>query len=157
MPPRLKPRPSLSLRPLSFWVTALLFLSDLLSVNAFLQPLPGSKRGGLPPRTLLCLPRTGRHPHPHPKAARASLPPGVAVPEHLALVLDGNGRWAQQRGLPRGAGHMEGAKRARDVLKTCQVRIREGREGWEGSAGYKEKTCQMRKREGMESWEESGG
>jgi hypothetical protein len=52
---------------------------------------------------------------------------------------------------------MEGAKRARDVLKTCQVRIREGREGWEGSAGYKEKTCQMRKREGMESWEESGG
>ncbi|GAB5032092.1 undecaprenyl pyrophosphate synthetase [Nannochloropsis oceanica] len=39
----------------------------------------------------------------------------------VALVLDGNGRWAQQRGLPRGAGHMEGTQRAFDVLKTCQA------------------------------------
>jgi len=116
--PRLRPRPLLPLRPSSFLVTALLLISVLLSVDAFLQPLAGSRRGGLLHQR--------RQPHRHLQAAGASLPPGVAVPEHLALVLDGNGRWAQQRGLPRGAGHMEGAKRVFEVLKACQVRNREG-------------------------------
>ena len=31
------------------------------------------------------------------------------LPRHIAIIMDGNGRWAQQRGLPRIAGHEEGA------------------------------------------------
>lgn len=35
---------------------------------------------------------------------------GLRIPSHIAVVMDGNGRWAQQRGLPRLAGHLEGRK-----------------------------------------------
>lgn len=35
---------------------------------------------------------------------------GLHIPRHIAVVMDGNGRWAQQRGLPRLAGHIEGRK-----------------------------------------------
>ena len=38
---------------------------------------------------------------------------------HVAIIMDGNGRWAQQRGLPRLAGHHEGAKRIREVVQAC--------------------------------------
>jgi undecaprenyl diphosphate synthase len=37
--------------------------------------------------------------------------------EHVAIIMDGNGRWAQQRGLPRLAGHHEGAKRIREIVR----------------------------------------
>ncbi|MGB7486686.1 MAG: undecaprenyl diphosphate synthase family protein, partial [Phormidesmis sp.] len=33
-----------------------------------------------------------------------------ALPKHVAVIMDGNGRWANQRGLPRVAGHRQGAK-----------------------------------------------
>jgi len=39
--------------------------------------------------------------------------------EHVAIIMDGNGRWAQQRGLPRLAGHHEGAKRIREIVQAC--------------------------------------
>ena len=42
---------------------------------------------------------------------------GVAVPRHVAIVMDGNGRWAQQRGKPRQAGHQAGGKSARRVIE----------------------------------------
>ncbi|KAG5192562.1 undecaprenyl diphosphate synthase [Tribonema minus] len=42
------------------------------------------------------------------------------VPKHVAFVLDGNGRWATRRGLPRTAGHIEGAKRALEVIELCR-------------------------------------
>ncbi|CAM9146519.1 unnamed protein product, partial [Discosporangium mesarthrocarpum] len=42
------------------------------------------------------------------------------VPRHVAFVLDGNGRWATERNLPRTAGHAEGALRAREVVKACR-------------------------------------
>lgn len=32
------------------------------------------------------------------------------LPQHIAIILDGNGRWAKKRGLPRTAGHQEGAR-----------------------------------------------
>ncbi|MBQ7682436.1 MAG: undecaprenyl diphosphate synthase family protein, partial [Oscillibacter sp.] len=35
---------------------------------------------------------------------------GAAMPRHLAIIMDGNGRWATQRGLPRTAGHKVGAE-----------------------------------------------
>ena len=38
---------------------------------------------------------------------------------HVAIIMDGNGRWATQRGLPRGAGHVEGAKAVRGVVETA--------------------------------------
>jgi undecaprenyl diphosphate synthase len=39
------------------------------------------------------------------------------VPEHVAIIMDGNGRWANQRGLPRTAGHRAGAKSVRAVVE----------------------------------------
>lgn len=39
------------------------------------------------------------------------------VPGHVALIMDGNGRWARQRGLPRIAGHRAGAKSVQEVIK----------------------------------------
>jgi len=41
----------------------------------------------------------------------------VKVPEHLAIIMDGNGRWAQKRGLPRIMGHKRGAEVVRDIVK----------------------------------------
>lgn len=38
------------------------------------------------------------------------------VPTHIAVIMDGNGRWARRRGLPKIAGHRAGAKAARDVI-----------------------------------------
>ncbi len=38
---------------------------------------------------------------------------------HVAVIMDGNGRWAQHRGLPRSAGHRAGVKTARVVVETC--------------------------------------
>ncbi|MDB4020080.1 polyprenyl diphosphate synthase [Planktomarina temperata] len=43
----------------------------------------------------------------------------VQSAEHVAIIMDGNGRWAQQRGLPRLAGHHEGAKRIREIVQAC--------------------------------------
>ena len=41
------------------------------------------------------------------------------LPQHLAIIMDGNGRWAERRGLPRSAGHREGAKTVRRVITNC--------------------------------------
>lgn len=41
------------------------------------------------------------------------------VPRHVAIIMDGNGRWAAKRGLPRAAGHRAGAEAVRRVLKTA--------------------------------------
>jgi undecaprenyl diphosphate synthase len=41
------------------------------------------------------------------------------LPEHIAVIMDGNGRWAQLRHLPRIAGHRAGVKTAREIIETC--------------------------------------
>lgn len=41
------------------------------------------------------------------------------IPRHIAIIMDGNGRWARQRGLPRVSGHSEGIKSVRDVVEAC--------------------------------------
>jgi undecaprenyl diphosphate synthase len=46
----------------------------------------------------------------------------VEVPRHVAIIMDGNGRWARQRGLERSAGHDEGARAVRTVVRTCRER-----------------------------------
>ena len=44
----------------------------------------------------------------------------MSVPEHVAIIMDGNGRWASQRGMPRAAGHRSGARAARDIVETAR-------------------------------------
>ncbi|MHC2995377.1 MAG: isoprenyl transferase [Candidatus Atribacteria bacterium] len=41
------------------------------------------------------------------------------LPQHLAIIMDGNGRWAEERGLPRSAGHKEGVKAVKRVISNC--------------------------------------
>ncbi|MBQ1332660.1 MAG: isoprenyl transferase [Lachnospiraceae bacterium] len=43
----------------------------------------------------------------------------TSVPRHVAIILDGNGRWAQERGLPRTAGHAEGSRIVETVVEDC--------------------------------------
>lgn len=42
------------------------------------------------------------------------------LPQHIALIMDGNGRWAQERGLPRVAGHRKGVEVLKDTLRCCR-------------------------------------
>jgi undecaprenyl diphosphate synthase len=41
------------------------------------------------------------------------------IPRHIAIIMDGNGRWATERGLPRIAGHTEGVESVRDTVEAC--------------------------------------
>jgi len=41
------------------------------------------------------------------------------IPEHIAIVMDGNGRWAKSRGLPRLAGHRAGTENIREIIRAC--------------------------------------
>lgn len=41
------------------------------------------------------------------------------VPKHIAIIMDGNGRWALSRGLPRLAGHRAGTENLRRVIEAC--------------------------------------
>lgn len=45
--------------------------------------------------------------------------PGQEVPRHVAIIMDGNGRWAKRRSLPRAAGHRRGVETVRDVVKAA--------------------------------------
>ena len=41
------------------------------------------------------------------------------LPRHIAIIMDGNGRWAQKRHLPAAAGHRAGAKKVREISEAC--------------------------------------
>lgn len=43
----------------------------------------------------------------------------LIIPEHISIIMDGNGRWAQAHGLSRSAGHVEGVERVRDITQEC--------------------------------------
>lgn len=43
----------------------------------------------------------------------------MEVPQHIAIIMDGNGRWAKSRGLPRIAGHKVGADSLKEIVKVC--------------------------------------
>jgi undecaprenyl diphosphate synthase len=64
----------------------------------------GSRRAGVRP------------PDPHPSGARPPAIPPALVPRHVALVMDGDGRWAARRGLPRTEGHKQGESSLLDVI-----------------------------------------
>ncbi|OGA15080.1 MAG: di-trans,poly-cis-decaprenylcistransferase [Betaproteobacteria bacterium RIFCSPLOWO2_02_FULL_66_14] len=57
----------------------------------------------------------------HPSSTRTVPVPG-SVPSHLAIIMDGNGRWARQRGLPRFAGHQRGVESVRRMVRACSER-----------------------------------
>jgi len=41
------------------------------------------------------------------------------MPEHVAIIMDGNGRWAKQRGLPRAMGHRKGVEAVRETVRAA--------------------------------------
>ncbi|MEY3898974.1 MAG: hypothetical protein RI962_129, partial [Pseudomonadota bacterium] len=47
------------------------------------------------------------------------IPDTMCVPRHVAIIMDGNGRWATQRYLPRVAGHAKGVEAVRAAVKAC--------------------------------------
>ena len=64
---------------------------------------PRARRPGRPSRT--------------PSGARPPALPAAKVPAHVAVVMDGNGRWAKARGLPRTEGHARGEDALFDVVE----------------------------------------
>jgi len=61
-------------------------------------------------------PRSWPDPPPHPSGAQPPKLPAELIPRHVAIVMDGNGRWAHARGLPRIEGHRAGEASLMDVL-----------------------------------------
>ncbi len=55
----------------------------------------------------------------NPMAAPAPAKDIKIVPRHVAIIMDGNGRWAKERGLPRTEGHRQGAETVRRVTEAC--------------------------------------
>lgn len=48
--------------------------------------------------------------------------PPVSVPRHIAIIMDGNRRWARDHGVPKAIGHARGAKRVRGLVESCILR-----------------------------------
>ena len=59
-----------------------------------------------------------RYPQADPLALIPDVPPSK-IPRHIAIIMDGNGRWAEQRGFPRVVGHRNGMKAVRDTIETA--------------------------------------
>ena len=57
-----------------------------------------------------------------PKSKRAAVIGDGSIPAHVAIVMDGNGRWAQRRGLSRGLGHRQGLLALRTAVRHAQLR-----------------------------------
>ena len=53
------------------------------------------------------------------KALQEELKKSGDIPTHIAIIMDGNGRWAKKRGLPRVAGHRRGVETVREIVETC--------------------------------------
>ena len=55
-----------------------------------------------------------------PPSSTRIIPDIASVPRHIAIIMDGNGRWARQRFTPRVAGHQRGVEALREVVKACR-------------------------------------
>ena len=53
---------------------------------------------------------------------KQAIPAGTDVPRHIAIIMDGNGRWAKRRLMPRVAGHRKGVEALRGVIRACAER-----------------------------------
>jgi len=58
----------------------------------------------------------------HHASHERRLPGRGGLPQHVAVIMDGNGRWARRRGLPRIAGHRKGLERVRELVRVCGER-----------------------------------
>jgi undecaprenyl diphosphate synthase len=56
------------------------------------------------------------------KSSTEVIPETPCVPRHIAIIMDGNGRWAKQRFLPRMAGHKRGVEAVRNIVRACGER-----------------------------------
>ena len=56
---------------------------------------------------------------PEAEVPHSARPPFEAVPRHVAIIMDGNGRWAAARGLPRGEGHRRGVEALRRTIRAA--------------------------------------
>ncbi|MGZ8315193.1 MAG: polyprenyl diphosphate synthase [Telluria sp.] len=56
------------------------------------------------------------------KSSTAAVPEVATVPRHVAIIMDGNGRWATKRFMPRVAGHVKGVEAVRDIVEACALR-----------------------------------
>ncbi len=56
----------------------------------------------------------------HPTSNVPAPTPGGSVPRHIAVIMDGNGRWARERGLPRLSGHEQGSKAVGECVEACR-------------------------------------
>ena len=56
------------------------------------------------------------------KSSTTEVPEVAAVPRHVAIIMDGNGRWATKRFLPRVAGHVKGVETVREIVEACVLR-----------------------------------
>ena len=52
-------------------------------------------------------------------SSTAEVPEAADMPRHVAIIMDGNGRWAKKRLMPRVAGHAQGVERVRDMVQAC--------------------------------------
>ncbi|MDH3319085.1 MAG: polyprenyl diphosphate synthase [Betaproteobacteria bacterium] len=57
-----------------------------------------------------------------PESPTTAIPEHGAVPRHVAVIMDGNGRWAKQRHMPRFAGHRRGVEAVRGTVQACAAR-----------------------------------
>ncbi|MCX7673969.1 MAG: polyprenyl diphosphate synthase [Thiobacillaceae bacterium] len=57
-----------------------------------------------------------------PCSSTLAIPEVGEVPRHVAIIMDGNGRWAKSRMLPRVAGHTKGVARVREIVEACVLR-----------------------------------
>ena len=55
-------------------------------------------------------------------SSTTEIPQTGAIPRHVAIIMDGNGRWAKQRALPRVAGHRRGVEAVRNTVRACVER-----------------------------------
>ena len=46
---------------------------------------------------------------------------GLVIPEHIAIILDGNGRWAAKNGVPRAQGHKAGCETLEGIVEDCYI------------------------------------
>jgi len=56
---------------------------------------------------------------PHIVSTTSTVPAPSSLPRHVAVIMDGNGRWAKGRGLPRVAGHRKGVETVRELVTAC--------------------------------------
>ncbi len=56
------------------------------------------------------------------KSSTKVVPEVAKVPRHVAIIMDGNGRWATKRFMPRVAGHVKGVEAVRDIVEACALR-----------------------------------